>query len=82
VPRKSTRRRYTPGRLKTKGRFDVQYGKIEGRIQIPGGQGIWPAFWALGRAISAPGSGWPQCGETDNYGEHRQRAHDHPWRRA
>jgi beta-glucanase (GH16 family) len=53
----------TSGRLKTQGRFEVQYGKIEARIRIPHGQGIWPAFWALGNNI--PAIGWPGCGEID-----------------
>jgi hypothetical protein len=27
--------------------FEFLYGQIEGRIKIPKGQGIWPAFWLL-----------------------------------
>jgi beta-glucanase (GH16 family) len=54
---------YTSGRIKTEGLFEVQYGKIEARIKIPGGQGIWPAFWMLGKDIA--GVGWPQSGEID-----------------
>jgi beta-glucanase (GH16 family) len=57
--------KYTSGRIKTQGLFDVQYGKIEARIKIPQGQGIWPAFWMLGKDISDPGVGWPKCGEID-----------------
>jgi beta-glucanase (GH16 family) len=55
--------KYTSGRLKTQGRFEVQYGKIEARIRVPFGQGIWPAFWMLGSNISEVG--WPNCGEID-----------------
>jgi beta-glucanase (GH16 family) len=51
---------YTSTRLKTQTTFAVQYGKIETRIKLPEGQGIWPAFWMLG----ADGS-WPQSGEID-----------------
>jgi beta-glucanase (GH16 family) len=54
---------YTSGRLKTLGKFDIQYGKIEARIKIPAGQGIWPAFWMLGNDIGK--AGWPTCGEID-----------------
>ena len=57
--------KYTSGRIKTQGRFEVQYGKIEARIKLPGGQGIWPAFWMLGKDISVPGVGWPRSGEID-----------------
>jgi beta-glucanase (GH16 family) len=53
----------TSARLKTQGRFGVQYGKIEARIKIPRGQGVWPAFWMLGENISTVG--WPNCGEID-----------------
>jgi len=54
---------YTSGRLKTQGLYVVEYGKIEARIKLPAGQGIWPAFWMLGADI--PTAGWPQCGEID-----------------
>jgi beta-glucanase (GH16 family) len=48
-------RDYTSARLKTKGRFAQTYGKFESRIQLPRGQGIWPAFWMLGVDIDAGG---------------------------
>lgn len=54
---------YTSGRIKTQGKFSIAYGKIEARIKIPFGQGIWPAFWMLGANIQAVG--WPNCGEID-----------------
>ena len=38
---------YTSARLNTRDRFAVRYGRIEARIRLPGGQGIWPAFWML-----------------------------------
>jgi beta-glucanase (GH16 family) len=54
---------YTSARLKTQGKFSQRYGRIEARIQIPEGQGLWPAFWMLGADIAtAP---WPACGEID-----------------
>src|SRR5205085_6803441 len=54
---------YTSARLKTQGKFATTYGKIEARIRIPYGQGIWPAFWMLGSNIDT--AGWPNCGEID-----------------
>jgi beta-glucanase (GH16 family) len=54
---------YTSARLKTQGRFEQTYGRFEARIQIPYGQGIWPAFWMLGSDIERVG--WPRCGEID-----------------
>lgn len=56
-------RAYTSARLKTQGRFSQRYGRFEARIQVPRGQGIWPAFWMLGADITS--AGWPQCGEID-----------------
>ena len=40
-----------------------QYGRIEARIKLPFGQGVWPAFWMLGEDIGKVG--WPQSGEID-----------------
>ena len=54
---------YTSARLKTQGLYAVEYGRIEARMKLPAGQGIWPAFWMLG--IDIPQVGWPQCGEID-----------------
>ncbi|SMB80536.1 glycoside hydrolase family 16 protein [Deinococcus hopiensis] len=51
--------RYTSARLTTKGKVEFVHGKIEARIQVPAGQGLWPAFWSLG-----PGE-WPDGGEID-----------------
>jgi beta-glucanase (GH16 family) len=54
---------YTSARLLTKARLQVQYGRIEARIRVPGDFGLWPAFWMLGTDIAtAP---WPACGEID-----------------
>jgi beta-glucanase (GH16 family) len=55
--------KYTSARLKTEGKFSTQYGRIEARIKLPRGQGIWPAFWMLGADIGSVG--WPACGEVD-----------------
>ncbi len=54
---------YTSARLLTANRFEVEYGRVEARIQVPYGNGIWPAFWMLGNNIGEVG--WPQSGELD-----------------
>jgi len=54
---------YTSARLKSQGLFSFDYGRIEARIKLPEGQGLWPAFWLLGNNITA--SPWPACGEQD-----------------
>ena len=40
-----------------------QYGRVEARIKLPFGQGVWPAFWMLGEDIGTVS--WPECGEVD-----------------
>lgn len=54
---------YTSGRLETRGLFQTRYGQIEARIELPSGQGLWPAFWALGTDVGRVG--WPAAGEID-----------------
>jgi beta-glucanase (GH16 family) len=56
-------RSYTSARLLTKGKWSWTYGRMEARLKIPKGQGIWPAFWMLGANIDS--SNWPACGEID-----------------
>lgn len=54
---------YTSARIITKGLFDFEYGKVEARMKLPLGQGLWPAFWTLGANIEEVS--WPRCGEID-----------------
>jgi len=54
---------YTSARLKTEGLFAQEYGRFEARVQMPTGQGLWPAVWMLGDNISTVS--WPACGEID-----------------
>jgi beta-glucanase (GH16 family) len=54
---------YTSARLLTKNKFEIAYGRIEARIKVPSGAGLWPAFWSLGTDIDRVG--WPQSGEID-----------------
>jgi beta-glucanase (GH16 family) len=54
---------YTSARLKTHGRFATGPARIEARLKLPQGQGIWPAFWTLGDNIDTVP--WPACGEID-----------------
>jgi beta-glucanase (GH16 family) len=56
-------RPYTSARLKTLGLFEQAYGRIEARIKVPSGHGMWPAFWMMGNNLAT--AGWPQCGEID-----------------
>ena len=42
--------RYTSGKVTTRGKMLAQPGRVEARIKLPAGQGLWPAFWMLGHA--------------------------------
>lgn len=54
---------YTSARLKTQGLQSFQYGRIEARLKVPSGAGLWPAIWMLGSNFD--GKNWPDCGELD-----------------
>jgi beta-glucanase (GH16 family) len=54
---------FTSARIVTKGKFETKYGRIEARIKLPRGKGLWPAFWMLGS--NSDTAIWPQCGEID-----------------
>lgn len=54
---------YTSSRLKTQGKQNFKYGRIDVRARLPEGAGIWPALWMLGENITDVG--WPKSGEID-----------------
>ncbi|MEM9385633.1 MAG: glycoside hydrolase family 16 protein [Pseudomonadota bacterium] len=54
---------YTSARINTRDRVAVRYGRIEARMKLPAGQGIWPAFWLLGQ--DSPYGDWAASGEID-----------------
>ncbi len=54
---------YKSAKITTNGKMPVVPGRVEARIKLPVGQGLWPAFWLLGTNIGAVG--WPTCGEMD-----------------
>ncbi len=54
----------TSGKIMTKDRVTFKYGKLETLIKLPyTANGLWPAFWLLGKDHSV--AGWPACGEID-----------------
>ncbi len=55
--------RFTSARINTRDRFAFQYGRIEARMRLPGGQGLWPAFWLLPQ--DSPYGTWAASGEID-----------------
>jgi len=54
---------HTSARLITEQKQEFEYGRIESRVQVPQGSGIWPAVWTLGNDFREVG--WPQTGEID-----------------
>ncbi|MEV6305365.1 discoidin domain-containing protein [Actinoplanes sp. NPDC051861] len=57
-------RQYTSHRMNTSNKFSVQYGRIEARVKVPKGNGLWPAFWLMGDDFLT-GRPWPYNGEID-----------------
>lgn len=55
--------RYTSAKVTTRGKMLVSPGRVEARIKLPAGQGLWSAFWLLGHRH--PAIPWPVCGELD-----------------
>ena len=55
---------YTSGRIRTQGKVDFTFGRVEARIKVPSGQGLWSAFWLLGSDPAVYGD-WPARGEID-----------------
>lgn len=55
--------RYTSAKITTRGKMNAEPGRVEARIKLPTGQGLWPAFWMLGSGF--PATPWPSCGELD-----------------
>lgn len=56
-------RGYTSARMRTLNKGDWLYGRMEARIKLPGGQGIWPAFWML--PTDNKYGAWAASGEID-----------------
>ena len=54
---------YTSGRMRSAGKVDIKYGRIEARIKAPEGQGLWSAFWML--PTDSQYGGWAAGGELD-----------------
>lgn len=63
---------YDSGSVRTAGKKEFLYGKIEMRAKLPSGKGAFPAFWTLGSDFTLDGDisasqgyGWPSTGEID-----------------
>jgi beta-glucanase (GH16 family) len=56
-------RDYTSARIRTRGKGDWRYGRVEVRAKLPRGRGLWPAIWML--PTDERYGGWPHSGEID-----------------
>ncbi len=54
---------YTSARLRSLGKGDWTYGRMEMRAKMPLGKGLWPAFWML--PTDWEYGGWAASGEID-----------------
>ena len=54
---------FTSARMRTKGKQDFTFGRIEARIKLPAGGGMWPAFWMM-PSDNTYGT-WAASGEID-----------------
>jgi len=78
---------YTSARLRTAGKFDFKYGRVEVRGKAAAGQGLWSAVWML--PTESPYGTWASSGEVDimevvNAGTESERVfttvhHGFPW---
>jgi beta-glucanase (GH16 family) len=57
------KRPFSSGRIVTRNKGDWKYGRIEARMKLPTGQGMWPAFWMLPTDYAY--GGWAASGEID-----------------
>ena len=51
---------WTSARMTTSGLKDFEYGRIEARLKMPVGTGLWPSFWMMGANFNKVG--WPASG--------------------
>ncbi|EPS39538.1 hypothetical protein H072_6643 [Dactylellina haptotyla CBS 200.50] len=51
------------GRINTKGKKGIRFGKVEVEAKLPSGDWLWPAIWMMPKS-SAYGT-WPASGEID-----------------
>lgn len=68
---------YTSGRIDTSGKFAPVYGRFEIRGRLPGGKGIWPAYW-----LYPQNRDWPMeqlMSHAVAEGRERQIPEERPW---
>ncbi|MBU1078817.1 MAG: family 16 glycosylhydrolase [Spirochaetes bacterium] len=54
---------FNSAQVTTREKFYFKYGRIEARMKLPYGYGMWPGFCMYGTNLYS--TGWPDCGEID-----------------
>lgn len=54
---------YSSGKINTKDKLSLQYGRVDIRAKLPTGNGLWPALWMLPE--DAAYGAWAASGEID-----------------
>lgn len=62
-PSKKATAKYSSGKINTKDKFSLKYGRVDFRAKMPTGTGVWPAMWMLPN--DARYGSWPLSGEID-----------------
>src|SRR5213075_756222 len=68
---------FTSGRVDTSGKFAPVYGRFEIRGRLPGGKGLWPAYW-----LYPQNRDWPMeqlMARAVEEGRERQIPEARPW---
>jgi beta-glucanase (GH16 family) len=63
IPETIEGKQYTSARIRTQGKGDWKYCKVEFRAKLPRGKGVWPAVWMM--PTDSVYGGWPRSGEQD-----------------
>jgi beta-glucanase (GH16 family) len=58
---------YTSTRIHTDNKFEIKYGRIDIRANMPSATGSWVAFWLINKdySVNDPADKWPSGGEID-----------------
>lgn len=56
---------WTSARLRSKFKGDWTYGRVETRVKLPRGNGVWPAFWMMPSQMQRDAQLWAKIGEID-----------------
>ncbi|SDX45184.1 glycoside hydrolase family 16 protein [Paenibacillus sp. PDC88] len=54
---------YSSGKINTKNKFSLEYGRVDFRAKLPTGNGLWPALWMLPE--NSTYGVWASSGEID-----------------